>query len=92
MLTLWNNRFNGNDVRILIFSNSWATVKGCQLYWVLLTIKLDFKGLEGNIKDVDFLKKDIISSLNKTLALKMREYHSKVSWSLAFVMHGTFEL
>jgi hypothetical protein len=48
--------------------------------------------LEGNIKDVDFLKKDIISSLNKTLALKMREYHSKVSWSLAFVMHGTFEL
>jgi hypothetical protein len=34
-----------------------ATIKGCQLYWVLLTIKLDFKGLEGNTKDVDFLKK-----------------------------------
>jgi hypothetical protein len=51
--------------------------------------------LEGNIKDVDFFKKKYmkrISSLNKTLALKMREYHFEVSWSLAFVMHGTFEL
>jgi hypothetical protein len=37
-------------------------------------------------------KKDIISYLNKILALKVRVYHSKVSWSLAFVMHGTFEL
>jgi hypothetical protein len=39
-----------------------------------------------------FFLKDIIPSLNKTLALKMKEYQFEVSWSLAFLMHGTFEL